>query len=377
MEDNFTPQPGDTSISIPVTFDYRGGRGANIKHKITAVIVFLVIAIVGSIFFWKSDNFFLWQKFIYDLILLYICLLGIRYIALKELYFSDMFEKMKKENGILELGTIWGIFDIDTEHPYTCYFKNGYKGVFVRMERDTITGKPDNAEYYHYDALGNAYNLAHALNMNIVSIDYMDNVGNDPRLGKLYADLNDVDNPYMKEMLIDIYDNLQEEMQMNYSSFDIYLFLTRDKFSSFMYNVQRVAGAMLGGNFLTYKMLSRNEIAGVCTALFNLEDFSVIQACEDVYEGEHHRGIIPIKVTHADGTVDKLNKTQEEKRQELQELQNKKEDAKAEYKRRKQNKKFKLDEKEIDIGKNEIIDLFDVDSSSTDNKSSDDDLNLL
>ena len=68
MEDNFTPQPGDTSISIPVTFDYRGGRGANIKHKITAVIVFLVIAIVGSIFFWKSDNFFLWQKFIYDLI---------------------------------------------------------------------------------------------------------------------------------------------------------------------------------------------------------------------------------------------------------------------------------------------------------------------
>lgn len=123
MEDNFTPQPGDTSISIPVTFDYRGGRGANIKHKITAVIVFLVIAIVGSIFFWKSDNFFLWQKFIYDLILLYICLLGIRYIALRELYFSDMFEKMKKENGILELGTIWGIFDIDTEHPYTCYFK--------------------------------------------------------------------------------------------------------------------------------------------------------------------------------------------------------------------------------------------------------------
>ena len=57
MEDNFTPQPGDTSISIPVTFDYRGGRSANIKHKITVVIVFIVISIIGTLICWKKEDF--------------------------------------------------------------------------------------------------------------------------------------------------------------------------------------------------------------------------------------------------------------------------------------------------------------------------------
>ena len=358
MEDNFTPQPGDTSISIPVTFDYRGGRSANIKHKITVVIVFIVISIIGTLICWKKEDFFLWQRFVYNFILLYGSLLCIRYIGLKELYFSDMYEKMKATNNILDLSTIWGIFDIDLEYPYICYFKNGYKGLFVRMERDTITGKSENADFDHYDALGNAYNMAHALNMNIVSIDYMDNVGNDPRLGKLYSDLNSVSNPDMQDMLVDIYDNLQEEMQMNYSSFDIYLFLTRDKFNSFIYNVQSVANMMLGGNFLTYKVLNRNEISGVCTALFNLEEFSVIEACESVYEGSRHKGIVPITVTRADGSIEKLNKTQEEKRIEMAERQKQIEDARAENRRRKSNRRFKIDEKTVDVGRNEEIDLF-------------------
>ena len=380
MEDNFTPQPGDTSINIPVTFDYRGGRSANIKHKITVAILTLVVLIIGLIIIWKNESFVLWQQVILSLVLSYICLFVLRFFGFNELYFSDMYESMKERNCILNVSNIWGIFDIDVSYPYICYFKNGYKGVFVKMERDTITGKSDDSDYIHYNLIGDAYNLAHSKNMNIVHIDYMDNVGNDPRLYNCYNDLNKVNNPDMQEMLLDIYDNLQDEMQLNYSSFDIYLFLTRDRLETFLYNVQSVVSVMLGGNFLTYKILSRNELGGVCTALFNLEEFSVIEACENVYEGSHHSGIIPISITHENGVEEKLNKTQEEIKLEFEEKKQQLQDAKAESKRRKNNKKFKIAEDTVDISNgNDNIDLFGDMSDSDDNSlvNDSDDFNVL
>ena len=158
-------------------------------------------------------------------------------------------------------------------------------------------------------------------------------------------------------------------MKMNYSSFDVYLFLTRDKLDSLVYNVQSVVSTMLGGNFISYKVLDRVEIASVCPALFNLEEFSFIEACESVLESDNNRGIVPIKVIRADGSEEKLNKTQEEKKRDL-ELQAKRiEDAKAERRRRKNNKKFKIHEDTVDIGKDEDLNLF--------GDSDKDDFNLL
>ena len=72
--------------------------------------------------------------------------------------------------------------------------------------------------YDHYEAIGDAYNLDHSLNMDMVHIDYMDNVGNDSRMQKLYDDLNYVENQDMHEMLIDIYSNPYEQKYLSYHS---------------------------------------------------------------------------------------------------------------------------------------------------------------
>jgi hypothetical protein len=173
----------------------------------------------------------------------------------------------------------------------------------------------------------------------------------------------------MQDMLVDIYDNLSSIMKMNYTSFYVYLFLTRDKLDSLVYNVQSVVNTMLGGNFISYKVLDRIEVANICPALFNLEDFSFIEACESVLDSQGNRGIIPIKIIKSDGTEEKLNKTQEEKKRDLELKAKQLEDAKAERRRRKANKKFKIDEDTVDIGKDEELDLF--------GSSDKDDFNLL
>ena len=338
---DFRPQPGDTSINIPITFDYKGGRGQNTKGKVIVAIGISVITLIGILGTATNKQAELYIRCFAPCLIFYIGLFLMRFLVFNELWFSDVYEGLVADDYELKLENIWQIFDIDFEYPYICYFKNGYKGIFVRMEKDAITGKPDEAMYDHYEAVGDAYNIAHSLNMNICHIDYMDNVGNDSRLQKMYDDLAFVENPDMHEMLIDIYSHLQDEMSRNYASFDIYLFMTRDNINNFVYNMQAVCQRMLGGNFITYKVLDRYEIAKVCVALFNLHEFSIVDACENVLQNESSSGIIPISVTHGDGSVEEFNKTiaekevlaAERKRKEKEQAEEA-EKAKAEAKRK-------------------------------------------
>ena len=370
MAVDMTPQPGDTSINLPITFDYKGGRGENKKGKIILSIADVLLTVIFTVGCASNDNLEIWMRFLLPCVVLYIGLFILRFFVFRELWFSDVYETLKATDYDLKLDQIWQIFDIDFEYPYICYFKNGYKGIFVRMEKDAITGKVDDAQFDHYSAIGDAYNVAHSLNMNIVHIDYMDNVGNDTRMQKLYDDLVFVENPDMQEMLIDIYSNLQDEMSQNYASFDIYLFLTRDKLNNFVYNMQTVCNYMLGGNFITYKVLDRFEISRVCVALFNLHDFSIVEACENVLSGVEHHGVIPIKVKHGDGTEEIFNKTTAEKKviaaenaRKQKERLAEQERQKAEAKQRKKNAKLGIKPKEKKKDMTEL-DLFDEEPSN-------------
>lgn len=339
MAVDMTPKTGDTSIMLPITFDYHGGRSSNWKGKV--VIGIADVAVVALLMFGITANkeFVIWQKVLFDIVVFYIGLLILRFVVFKEQYYSDIYETLKENDYELKLDYIWQIFDIDVEYPYICYYRNGYKGIFVRMEKDAVTGKPVTNIYDHYDAIGNAYNLCHALNMDMIHLDYMDNVGNDSRMQKLYDDLTFVDNPDMQTMLIDIYNNLKTEMSRNYACFDIYVFLTRGDIKNFVYNVQSVSEAMLSGNFITYKVLDRYEIAKVCTSLFNLHEFSVFDACENIMSGSGHSGIVPISVTHADGTVEDLGKTTSQKAQDAELRERRRKDAEVKAKEEKARKK--------------------------------------
>lgn len=376
------PQLGSDYINIPVTFDYHGGRGGNKKNKIIATIAIIIVVGIVMTGVILNEELFIYKKLLIAFLAFYIGLVLLRFLIFRELYFSDIYEELLESDLVMDITQIWQIFEVGNEYPYICYYKNGYKGIFVKMEKGTVTGKTIENEFAHYDAIGEAYNLAHSLNMNIVHVDYMDNVGKDTRLQHLYGSLSEVKNPDMQAMLIDIYNNWQLEMSLNYASYDIYLFLTRDRLELFIDNVQAVVNTMLGGNFITYRVMNRNDISNLCTALFNLHNFSVNDACEKALSYDVHNDIVPIKITHADGTVEKLNKTREEKREDLAERVRKQEEAKHDAKVRKQKAKLKkkglLKEPDLD---NKDIELFDdnnwknTDSDNkTDNK---DDIDLF
>lgn len=321
------PQPNESSIKLPVTFDYRGGRGDNRKSNIITSLVLLAIAIVLTIFISRGEASLIAKIGIIGGAWLVVTLF-VRFKILHEQVYSDAYETLKEVDNIPGTDSFWNIYEIDSEYPYICHFKNGISGIFIRLEKDVVVGKEDNILFKHYEAISEAYNLAGNSNINMCHIDYMDNVGNDSRLGLLYEGLNYCDNPDMKEAMLSMYSNLQEEMSLNYASFDVYLFTCRNKVDQLWYNVKMIVDRLLEGNYLSYRALDIDGVRTTCMAVFNLNEFSAIEACENIFNTSRYRGIVPISVEHADGSVDVLGKTQSQLREEAAERARKAEEAK-------------------------------------------------
>lgn len=369
MGDNdMQPQEGDTSFSIPITFDYKGGRSVTSKHTFITIAILVVIFLVlffGTAF---SGSLDIIQKIPLLAIYVYVVLLIIRFPLLHEATFSDIYETQRESDLKLETPSIWQIFDIDETYPYTCYFRNGKKGIFIRMERTTVTGKGNTEYSNHFDILADAYNRAHSLGMDLINVDYMDNVGNDTRLKNAMTNLVTVENEVLAADLSYMYQALELDMSLQYSSSDVYLFTSRGNQEQFIYNVFQVAQLMLGSNYISYSVLAERDIANMCAALFNLMNFDVSKANLATLHEDSISGVTPISIFHEEtGETEKLNLTSAERRQKLEEARRKREDSKKSAEEMKRKKKQIKRNGGVDTEKEALesikLDIFDDDNS--------------
>lgn len=316
MSTMMEPKDNEDTISIPVTFDYNGGRADSKRSKILLAIILTVVSIIFIVGITKSPEKTFINKIILDLIIIAAVTTFLRFATFNERLYSNIYEKLKKNNFSLKTTAFWGIYEVDLNYPYICHFKDGKIGIFVKLEKDVIIGKPRDILYRHCDAIAEAYNSSWSSNLNICHIDCMDNVGNDPRLQNLYENLANCSNTDLKEIMLDIYSNLQEVMSENYASFDTYVFTTRGSEEQFWGNIQDILGKFMEGNYISYKILNMDDLRSLCKTLLNFNDFSALEACNNIFTGQNFRGIVPISVEHLDGTIDKVGKTQEEIRLE-------------------------------------------------------------
>lgn len=333
------PEKEDNTIRLPVTFDYHGGRADNRKSSIIVGLVLFVITVILTVLFLRNENSGLVTKLI-EVILVWVCFsLFLRFRLLKESVYSDAYETLKEVDNIPDTDSFWKIYEIDDEYPYVCHFKNGLAGIFIRLEKDVVVGKPDDVAFTNYEAISEAYNAAGSLSINMVHIDYMDNVGNDARLRGLYDSLEDCESQDMKELMLSIYANLQDNMSQYYASYDVYLFTTKLKKEQLWYNVNSIIEHFLSGNYLSYSALDIDGIRNTCMALMNLTEFSAIEACENAIKQTTHKGIVPIRLETLDG-VKVLGKTQEQIKQEQIEAE------RAKLERKRNRKKVSLNKSE-------------------------------
>ena len=312
------PTETDTTIKLPVTFDYHGGRADENKSLILSTIIVCVVSIFIMVSVIKSDKVF-WVKLLVVFVVLLLSSTFLRFKTFREQTYSDALETLIELDYTPPTSSFWGIYEVDSTMPHIARFKSGLKGIFIRLEKDVVVGKPETVEYDHYEALSDAYNMASSMSMNMVHIDYMDNVGNDSRLDSLYEGLNDSSNEDLKSLMLQVYSNLQFEMSKDYASYDVYLFTSKAEDENLWYSTREIIERLMCGNYVSYNILDLEEIRKVAVSLYNLEDFSAVEACNNAFAGSKYRGIVPIKLYKEDGASIKLNDTLEEKRIKQQE----------------------------------------------------------
>lgn len=347
------PSREDRTVNIPITFSKRSEGAVSGKTLfwilLTATTLFIIF-VIGILI--GSKPWYI--KIPLSLIFIYLYLFFIRFFVFREGRLSDAYETMIKEDYKLSTNSFWGIYDISKKPPYIVYYANGQKGIFVRFDKDVIVGKEDYMEYRHFEGISDMYNVAHTLGLNMVNVDYMDSVGNDPRMESVHAVASNVSNPDLKAILVSIYSNLDQEMALDYTSFDVYLFTTREREEDLWYNVRQVIEYGLKANYKSYSLINPEELRKMAQAIMNLEDFSLIEAEKEVIKSTLNTRIRPIKVIRSDGTTQIINKTSAELLMDQEKRRSEKQTNK------KTGNKTNKDNK---TGTGDLVDLFEATSA--------------
>lgn len=306
------PEKNCYTVKIPITFDVNSKKAGLPNDRFILALVCFGIWLVTVIISFFVDTEIL-SKLLYIVISFIAMSLIVRYLLLKESYFKSRRNELVEKNYEYPYSQFWNIYDISTAYPYICRFANNIKAVFVRFDKDVIVGREKDNEYYHYEAISDAYLQMHKRGIECMHIDYMDTVGKDDRIAGLFKMAGEAENPELSEVLTRMFDNVEYIMEHSYSSYDVYCFYFTGKDELFLDELDVVIDSFLEANYIKYKFLDRDEINELVKSIFNLSTFSVNNACDKLFidlGGTHY--LTPIWVER-NNERKILEKTREEK----------------------------------------------------------------
>lgn len=340
------PTRDSTTIRFPVTFDGGGGTAKGNKNKWGWLLLLAFVWVMGVIVVLvASDSFF---KFIYPFASAFLLSYIVRFLIFRERYYKQKRSELIENDFNFEHTVFWNIYEVSNRYPHIITFGNGYKGVFITLDKDVIVGKGEDAMYRHHEAIADAYKVMAELGIECEHIDYVDTLGNDQRLQGLFKQAENTENPDLQALITHIYDYTEHLMKSTYSSYDVYAFYSMKRDDVLWESLQPVLAELRNANYLRARVLNKNEIALLVKTLMNIGDFSMNRTNEALFRGMEgtSKYITPIW-TETNGERIKLNKTSKELEEDTRVRKVEKEvKRKSIFKRNK-----KKDDQEIDLFK--------------------------
>lgn len=339
------PGPKDADFFIPATIDVTAGRKSISSGKLFMALLMVIGGLIFSILIliFAEEG----HKFIPAMVLFIGVTIAVRFFFLKESYFRKKRRELIEHNYMYDYKLIWNIYEISDGYPTIVTFANGTQGMFVAFDKDIIIGKGESGRYNHHEALSEAYRIMASKKMECIHIDYMDTVGKDDRMTQLFENVNKCENADIRKVMNMIYNNVQNVMNNSYASYDVYLFLGRNKGISFWDDMQTVINAFKRANYVREHILNKDEIDGIgnlVESIFNIEDFSIIRANEQVFAGREQSRYLNVIWKERDGVREQVSKTIEEKEAE-QRIRNAENSLKP--KKKKKNKSHRVKDDDI------------------------------
>lgn len=315
MASSMIPERGDDRVFIPTTIDLIPGSKALTTQKwlISAALLliwgFLVACFIIALDVWYMVILYSLGSFIAITTI-------IRFVVIKERFFRMKQRELMERKYQFGLTAYWNIYEISNGYPTIVYYSNGMKAIFVEMKKGVIVGKDDDADYDHHEAICNALQQMVKRGIECIHIDHMDVVGRDDRLNGLFDMISQAENDDLRKVLTIFLDNVQFEMNQAYADYDVYAFLFRGREDIFWEELQVVLRAFRNANYVADKILSKADIRELVLSVMNLRDFSVNNACDQVFSNSGIRKYIKVIATTKDNKRTVLAKTSEQIMQE-------------------------------------------------------------
>lgn len=342
------PEKDAYTVQIPLTFDGTPTKPGVSRERFlisgALLLAWLAITVVCILL---AEGL---AKIGIPILLLIILIPFIRFVVIREHYFRKKREKIIEHDFLYPHSIFWDIHEISPRYPYICRYLNGAKAIFVRFEKDVIVGKELDNQFYHFEAISEAYLQMSKRGINCIHIDYMDSVGKDDRMVDLFDIARGAENPDIRDLLTHIFDNVEYTMKKSYATYDVYAFFSNEKEEIFWGELEIVLDYFLNANYLRYTILDRDEIGDLVKAVFNLDNFSVNRTSESLFLQSGMSSYLKPIWIERNGERKILNKTREEIAEEQNVVRVEKEFKKS-NKRRKKSKYVKkvVEEQEIDL----------------------------
>lgn len=327
LVENITPEVGDKFVNIPITIDSKPGRGGRFRGQMIANGISLVIYLFLMFTTFKNGEITFFTKLLRFLLFTGLFTFTVRFIIMRENKLYKQYKKLEDADYKFSNSNLWGIYGQSEVFPSIFYATGGKLISIVKMHKDVTVGKKESDLYDHFEAIADALNYAGKSGLRVMHVDFMDSVGNDDRLDLWYNEVVETKNPDFKEFYSLMYNHLVESVKSHMSFEDVYVLSSQDTESLFAFKVEQFALELKNGNYTSFKYLSREEVQELVCSVYNIHEFSFMEAAQGVFNREELGNITAIEVVH-NGENIKLGLTREERQAKVREEELAKELAK-------------------------------------------------
>lgn len=292
------------------------------EHFITTPkLVCIVLMLVSAIIIWAylaDMGSFLSSYMMFYAIWAVICFYVMRFIIFEEKFYYRMYKQLK-DSEITTPSIFWDIASIkDTMDGAILTYSDAKIGVLVRIERDTITGKPDEFKETHYDAISDFYKEAILHKYQFVQLNIMEQAGNDPRLEELDKLIYTDSNPNIRLLMEKQVGYIKNITHHTLYESDYFLFYTNDlsKIDIIIDEIIDIIYKLMDGAYIGYRVLRARDIIEFVKEEYGVKYFNYTEATLSMFKSHGVTTKSPfniIKVNYTDGEIQPIGQYERNK----------------------------------------------------------------
>lgn len=312
----------DGKMFVPVSVD-----GDNVDEsfidsgKLIIIVAIVIIFGIAILYVYNSMVLSIGIKLLYTLVIVSVALWVVRIFIIKEGYYLKVYRELK-EYEVCTPALFWNVVGISADNDgYALLTYSDLKvAIMVRVERDTITGKDEEFTETHYDAISDFYKEINLAGLKVIQMNIMEIAGKDSRLTKLDELIHKAPNKNISTLM---------ELQINYIKnisratlyeSDYYLVYANDamQIRNLVSNTIEAFNQLLNGAFITFNVLSKEEIIDFIKEMYGVRLFDPSEAAVNIFKqnmgGASNMPFILKSVIYTDGRIEKCIKNKDETR---------------------------------------------------------------